>query len=93
MKENSRNNNGEILLTDVSSKLREARKLARNVLYQLHDFADFLLAGVASNNHSFALCEMIMLLAWDSRDLLIEVDKFTNTVQFPEKLTNEKTSD
>lgn len=33
MKKDTKNNNAEILLTDVADKLREARNLAKNVPY------------------------------------------------------------
>jgi len=87
MKENNRNN-GEVLLTDVSSKLREARKLAPNVPYELHDFADYL-ASVAGD-HEIVPMGMIMLLTLALDDLLKERCGFANKVQFPEDLKEEK---
>lgn len=88
MKENNRNNNGEVLLMDVPSKLREARKLAPNVPYELHDFADYL-ASVAGD-HEIVPIGMMMLLARALDDLLEERCGFANKVQFPEELKKEK---
>lgn len=87
MKENNRNN-GEVLLTDVPSKLREARKLAPNVPYELHDFADYL-ASVAGD-HEIVPMGMIMLLTLALDDLQKERCGFANKVQFPENLKEEK---
>lgn len=88
MKENNRNNNGEVLLTDVSNKLREARKLATNVPYELHDFADYL-ASVAGD-HEIVPMGMMMLLTCALDDLQKERCGFANKVQFPEELKEEK---
>lgn len=88
MKENNRNNNGEVLLTDVSSKLREARKLATNVPYELHDFADYLASVVG--DHEIVPMGMIILLTCALDDLQKERCGFANKVQFPEELKNEK---
>ena len=87
-KENSRNNNGAVLLTDVPCKLCEARKLAPNVPYELHDFADYL-ASVASD-HEIVPMGMMMLLVGAIDDLQKERCGFANKVQFPEKLKKEK---
>lgn len=86
MKENTRNNNGEILLTDVPSKLREARNLAKNVPYELHDFADYL-ASIAGD-HEIVPIGMMTLLACALDDL--EHCRSANKVPFPEKLKKEK---
>lgn len=88
MKENNRNNNGEVLLTDVPSKLREARNLAKNVPYELLDFADYL-ASVAGD-HEIVPMGMMMLLTYALDDLLGESCGFDIKVPFPEKLKNEK---
>lgn len=88
MNENNRNNNGEILLTDVASKLREARNVATNVPYELHDFADYL-ASVAGEQEIVPM-GMMMLLTCALDDLQKERCGFANKVPFPEELKQEK---
>lgn len=85
--ENNRNSRGEILLTDVSKKLREARNVATNVPYELHDFCDYL-ADVA--NEQLVPEGMIMLLTCALWDLQKESCGFTAKVEFPEILKDEK---
>lgn len=86
--ESSRNSNGEILLSDVATKLREARNLAPNVPYELHDFADYL-ASVAGE-HDIVPIGMMMLLMCALDDLKKEHCGFANKVPFPENLKEEK---
>lgn len=88
MKENNKNNSGEVLLTDVPSKLREARNLAPNVPYELHNFTDYL-ASVAGD-HEIVPMEMMMLLTCALDDLQKERCGFANKVQFPEELKEKK---
>ena len=88
MKENNTNNNGKVLLMDVPSKLRETRKLAPNVPYELHDFTDYL-ASVAGD-HEIVPMGMMNLLICALDDLQKEHCGFANKVQFPEKLKEEK---
>ena len=87
MKENSRNNSREVLLTDVPNKLREARNVATNVPYELHDFADYL-ADVA--NDRLVPAGMMMLLVCALDDLQKERCGFANKVTFPENLKEKK---
>lgn len=87
MKENNRNNNGEVLLTDVPSKLREARNVATNVPYELHDFADYL-ADVA--NDRIVPMGMMILLVCAMEDLKKERCGSANKVPFPENLKEER---
>lgn len=88
MKENNKNNNGEVLLMDVANKLREARTVATNVPYELHDFADYL-ASVAGD-HEIVPMGMINLLICALDDLQKEHCGFANKVPFPEDLKKEK---
>lgn len=85
--ENSRNSRGEILLKDVPTKLREARNVATNVPYELHDFCDYL-ADVANNQ--LVPMEMMMLLTCALDDLKNERCGFASKVTFPENLKTEK---
>lgn len=87
MKESSKNNKEEILLTDVPSKLREARKVAKNVPYELHDFCDYL-ADVT--NEELVPNGMMMLLVCALDDLKTERCGFANHIPFPETLKDEK---
>ncbi|MBO5004412.1 MAG: hypothetical protein J6D03_04005 [Clostridia bacterium] len=87
MKENNRNSNGEVLLTDVPNKLREARNIATNVPYELHDFADYL-ADVT--NDQIVPMGMMMLLVCAMDDLQKERCGFAKKVPFPEDLKKEK---
>jgi len=87
MEKNNRNNNGEVLLTDVPNKLREARNVAKNVPYELHDFADYL-ADIA--NEQLIPIGMMVLLACGMDDLKKERCRFANKVPFPENLKEEK---
>lgn len=80
------NNNGEVLLMDVR-KLREARNVATNVPYELHDFADYL-ADVA--NDRVVPMGMMILLVCAMDDLKKERCGFANKVPFPEKLKEER---
>lgn len=84
----NKNNNGEILLADVPSKLREARNIAHNVPYELHDFADYL-ASVAGD-HEIVPMGMMTLIVCALDDLKKERCGFANKVPFPEELRNEK---
>ena len=85
--ESNRNNYGEILLTDVPAKLCEARNVAKNVPYELHDFCDYL-ANVA--NDQLVPAGMMILLVCALNDLKEERCGFANQVHFPDKLKEEK---
>lgn len=85
--ENKKNNYGKILLTDVPAKLREARNVAKNVPYELHDFCDYL-ADVADNE--LVPIGMMILLICALDDLKKEHSGFGKKVTFPEKLKEEK---
>lgn len=85
--ENSRNSRGEILLMDVPTKLREARNVATNVPYELHDFCDYL-ADVANNQ--LVPMGMMMLLTCALDDLQKERCGFASKVTFLENLKTEK---
>lgn len=85
--ENNKNNYGEILLTDVPSKLREARNVVRNVPYELHDFCDYL-ASVTDNQ--LVPAEMLLLLTCALDDLKKELCGFPSKVTFPDELKEEK---
>lgn len=87
MNKNTKNTNGEVLLMDVPNKLREARKVATNVPYELHDFADYL-ADVANNQLVPSGMMLLILCAMD--DLNKERCGFAKNVPFPEKLKEEK---
>lgn len=88
MKENNKNNNGEVLLMDVANKLCEARTVATNVPYELHDFDDYL-ASVAED-HEIVPMGMMNLLIFALDDLQKEHCGFANKVPFPEELKKEK---
>jgi len=88
MKENNKNNNGEVLLMDVANKLREARTVATNVPYELHDFADYL-ASVAGNDQIVPM-GMLNLLIFALDDLEKGRCGFANKVPVPEELKKEK---
>lgn len=83
----NKNNNGEILLTDVPGKLREARNVATNVPYELHDFCDYLADGA---NDQIVPKGMIVLLIGGLDDIQKESCGFGFKVTFPEKLKKEK---
>ena len=85
MTENNRNNNTKILLTDAPSKLREARNIAKNVPYELHDLCDYL-ANVSNENIN--TMGMLILLAYTLEELEKERCGFANKVEFPQKLKN-----
>lgn len=84
--ESNRNNYGEILLTDVPTKLRKARNVATNVPYELHDFCDYL-ANVA--NDQIVPAGMVILLTCVLDDLKKERCGFANKVPFPDELKEE----
>ena len=86
MKETIKDNN-EILLRDVPSKLRGARKIAKNVPYELHDLCDYL-ADVA--NEELSPKGMIMLLTCALYDLKKGQCGFSKKILFPENLKEEK---
>lgn len=88
MKENNKNNNGEVLLMDVANKLREARTVATNVPYELHDLADYL-ASVAGNDQIVPM-GMLNLLIFALDDLEKGRCGFANKVPVPEELKKEK---
>ncbi len=88
MKKDTKNNNAEILLTDVADKLREARNVAKNVPYELHDFTDYMAS--VSDNHEIVPMGMIILLTCALDDLQKERCGFANKVLFPEELKSEK---
>ena len=81
------NNNEKILLEDVSNKLRKARKLAPNVPYELHDFADYL--ARVYGDYEIDPNGMITLLVDTLGDLLEERFRHTNKIPFPEALKEE----
>lgn len=85
--ENNKSNYGEILLTDVPEKLREARHVAKNVPYELHDFCDYL-AKFA--NDQLVPFGMMILLISALDDLEKEHCGFADEVKIPEELKEEK---
>lgn len=85
--ESNRNNYGEILLTDVPAKLRQARNVAKNVPYELHDFCDYL-ANVA--NDQLVPMGMMILLVSALDDLQKEYCGFAKKVPFSDELKEEK---
>lgn len=87
MKENSRNNGGEVLLKGVKDKFHNSRDLAPNVPYELHDFCDYL-AEVA--NDSLVPMGMMILLTCALDDLKNERCGFALKVDFPDVLKDEK---
>lgn len=80
-------NNNKILLMDVPAKFRDARNVATNVPYELHDFCDYL-ANVANDNLNPIGMMMLLFAALD--DLKKERCGFANKVEIPEQLKNEK---
>ena len=86
MSENIKGNN-EILLKDVPKRLRGARKVAKNVPYELHDLCDYL-ADVA--NEELYPDGMIVLLACALDDLEKEQCGFSKEIPFPEDLKSKK---
>lgn len=81
------NNKREVLLTDVPNKLRDARNVAKNVPYELHDFADYM-ANFA--NDQLNPTGMMVLLGCAMSDLHKESCGFAKKVSFPENLKQEK---
>lgn len=88
MMENNRDNRGEVLMTGVADKLRDARELAPNVPYELHHFCDYL--ADVSDNREIAPLGMMVLLSCALNDLKKERCGFANKVDFPEILKEEK---
>lgn len=88
MKKNSKNNKGEILLTDVSNKLSKARNLVTNVPYELHDLANYL-ASVVGNYETVPM-GMIILLIRGLDDIKKGHCGFDSKVLFLEELKEEK---
>lgn len=75
-----------ILLTDVPNKLLEARKLAKDVPYELYDFVDYL-ASIAKAQLNPA--GMINLLICGLTDLDSAKKSSIKEVTFPERLLKE----
>lgn len=88
MENNNRNSNGEVLLEGLADKLHESRTLAPNVPYELHDFCDYL--SKVADNHKIVPIGMVVLLTCAIDDLQRERCGFTQKVEFPEILKEEK---
>lgn len=77
----------KIMLTDVPVKLRNVRKVARNVPYELHDFTDYL-ASVADECLNPA--GMINLLICGLADIDSGKCGYKNRPPIPKKLLDER---
>ena len=81
------NNNEKILLMNAPAKLREARNVATNVPYELHDFCDYL-ANIANANLNSMGMMILLVCALD--DLQKERCGFAKKAEIPEQLKNKR---
>lgn len=77
----------KVLLTDVSEKLRSARELVKEIPYEIHDLTDYM---AQVTNDQLVPAGMMMLLAGAITDMNNECCGFTNKVEFPKALIDEK---
>ena len=88
MKESNKNNKEKVLLTDVSTKLCDARNLLTDVPDELLDFADYMASIIGDNEITPIGMAVQLTCALD--DLFNGRCGLDYKIHFPEKLRNKK---